>query len=110
MNPENHGASLRAKTLSAPGRGGGGGGGGRDACCHPAEEEDMRRRGGGRESAGVAGAARSVRGPLARKGVRATAQENLRQRSIATELGVGGCGSYLLFRNFEDPVFSGICF
>jgi hypothetical protein len=63
MNPENHGASSRAKTLSAPGRGGKGSGGARDVCCHPAEEDDMRRRGGGWETTGVAGAARSGRGP-----------------------------------------------
>jgi hypothetical protein len=89
--PEIHGASSRAKTLSALGRGGGGGGGW-EACCHPAEEDDMRRRGGGRESDGVAGTARGGRGDLARKGARATAQENLRHRSIGMELEVGGGG------------------
>lgn len=89
-NLENHGASSRAKTLSALGRGGGGGGGGREAFCHPVEE-DMRRRGGGRGAAVVDVAARGGRGALARKGARATAQENLRQRSIVTILGVEGC-------------------
>jgi hypothetical protein len=52
----------------------------------------MRRRGGGRESAGVAGTARGGRGDLATKEARATAQENLRHRSIGMELEVGGGG------------------
>jgi hypothetical protein len=62
--------------------GGGGGGGGWEEWCQPEDEEDMRRRGRVREVGGAAGAGRGGRGRLARKGERARAEENLRERSI----------------------------
>ena len=64
------------------GGGGGGGGGGREELCQPEEEEDMSRRGRAREVGGAAGTARDGRGHLARKGERARAEENLRERII----------------------------
>lgn len=82
-------ASSPRNSWSLSEKDGGGGGGGWEEWCHPDDEEDMRRRGRVREVAGAAGTARGGRGHLARKGERARAEENLRERSIGEKVPEG---------------------